>query len=314
MNSYHIYVVGEHPPQEFELITQIYSCINHKNTNPNIPLHLVTNEQSRKFFESHNITKLYDSVITDIFDDYPYDKISNNYWASPKIWAMSKLKTPFVVYDIDLVLNKSLEPYLETDLLYLHRESTSSYPNIYDVHHTDNFKWDGMFIKSLKDTLPMNCAVVGMFNEEFKKEYTDIYFNFVFNSTGEISYANENSHLMVGDSSAQIMIEQWMLAGLAHDWQSRRKLNFKSKSFCNVIYTSETLRLLDLDIDPSFSEIEISSAMYHLWGAKKYQNKVNHKIHKLTKLELLEAERLILESPYYKTIHESYYSLIEKIK
>ena len=314
MNAYHIYVVGETPPQEFELITQIYSCINHRNTNPNIPLHLITDLKTKNFFESHSITKLYDSVILDIFDDYPYDKISEKYWASPKIWAMSKLETPFVIYDIDLVLNKSLEPYLNNDLLYLHRETTTIYPNIYDVHHTDNFQWNHNFVKCFKDTLPMNCAVVGMFNERFKTEYTNFYFDFVLNSNGDINYVSESSKLMGDESGAQIMIEQWMLAALTYDWQENKAISFKSKSFCDVIYTSESLRLLDLDINSESAEAEISNSMYHLWGAKKYQSKKHHKIYKMTKSELINAEILVLQSPYYDVIKDSYYGLIQKIK
>ena len=314
MNAYHIYVVGENPPQEFELITQIYSCINHRNTNPNIPLYLITDESSLSFFDSYNITKLYDDIITDIFDDYPSDKISEKYWASPKIWAMSKLKTPFVIYDIDLVLNKSLEPYLNNDLLYLHRETPSTYPNIYDVHHTDNFEWNHNFIECFKDTLPMNCAVVGMFNERFKNEYTNFYFDFVLNSNGNINYVNEFSKLMDSESAAQIMIEQWMLAALAYHWQEHKNILFQTKSFCNVIYTSQSLRLLDLDVDSILAHDTITSSMYHLWGAKKYQNKKQHKIHKMTKTELIKAEVLVLQSPYYDVIKESYYALIEKIK
>ena len=314
MNAYHIYVVSEYKPREFELITQIYSCLNHRYSNPNIPLYLVTDENTRKFFDSYDITKLYDGVITDIFDDYPYDKISHRYWATPKIWAMSKLQTPFLVYDTDLVLNKSIEPYLDNDLVYLHRETTSTYPNLFDVHHTDDFEWNPEFAKSFKDTLPMNCAVVGMFNEEFKKEYTDFYFNFVFNSTGEITYATKNSHLMYDGNGAQILIEQWLLAALTHDWQKRRGLDFKSKSFCNIIHTSETLRLMDMDSHPDEAQNEISSTMYHLWGAKEYQDKVDHEVHQRAKAQLLGAEWLVLESPQYEEIKDSYYALIDKIK
>jgi len=314
MNAYHIYVVGENPPREFELITQIYSCLNHRISNPELPLYLVTDLKSKDFFESYNITKLYDAVITDIFDDYPYEQISHRYWASPKIWAMSKLQTPFVVYDTDLVLNKNIQPYTNLDLLYLHRETTSTYPNIFDVHHNENFEWDVDFAKSLKDTLPMNCAVVGMFNEEFKKEYTDFYFNFVLNSTGEISYATEKSHFMYDGNGAQIMMEQWLLAGLAHDWQKRRNIDFKTKSFCNIIHTSETLRLIDMDSHPDEAITEISSTMYHLWGAKEYQDKVEHEVYKRAQSQLIGAEWLVLQSPYYDVIKDSYYSLIEKIK
>ena len=227
---------------------------------------------------------------------------------------MSKLKTPFFVYDTDLVLNKSIDSYKENDLVYLHRESTSTYPNIYDVHHNKNFKWDQNFVKSFKDTLPMNCAVIGMFNEDFKKEYTDFYFNFVLNSTGEISYATENSHLFYDGNGAQIMIEQWLLAALAHDWQTKRKINFKTKSFCNVIHTSDTLRLTDMDSNPSDASYEISSTMYHLWGAKQFQDNVEHEIYQRAKSQLLGGEWLVLQSRYYEIIKDAYYALIDKIK
>jgi hypothetical protein len=314
MKAYHIYVVNNKYPRQFELITQMYSCLNHKNSNPEIPLCLVTDRNTLNFFKKHSIHHLYDEVITDIFDDYPIDIISSKYWASPKIWAMSKLKTPFVVYDTDLVLNRKIIPSSNCDLLYLHRETTSTYPNIFDVDHNENFEWPPTLITSFKDTLPMNCAVVGMFNEDFKNRYTKFYFDFVLNSSGEIYKATENSHLMYDGNGAQIMIEQWLLAALAEEERVYRNPQFKVNSFCKVLFTSETLRQYDIDSDPAWANLEVSETMYHLWGAKDFQDRPTHELYQRAKEQLLEAEWLVAQSEKYELIQRSYYKLISQLK
>ena len=85
MKAYHVYIIRNREPETFELITHMYSCINHRNVNPDVSLCLITDSKTKEFYDKWKITSLYDEVITNFFDDYPYDRISHNFWASPKI-------------------------------------------------------------------------------------------------------------------------------------------------------------------------------------------------------------------------------------
>ncbi|MGI9124366.1 MAG: DUF6734 family protein, partial [Mycobacterium sp.] len=200
MKAYHVYIISTQYPSDagieqrkFELLTHMYSCINHKTVNPDIPLCLVTDHNTLKYYDDWKLTGLYDEIITDFHDDYPRERISKNFWASPKIWAMSKLQAPFLIFDTDIILHKPLAGYQDCDLLYLHRETSTIYPNIFDITGSPGFLWDEEMVRCFRGTLPMNCAVVGMFNEEFKNDYVKRYFEFALDAPGDVQYANANS-------------------------------------------------------------------------------------------------------------------------
>ena len=42
--------------RRFELLTQIYSCINHKTKNPDVPLGLITDEHTLKYYDEWQLT------------------------------------------------------------------------------------------------------------------------------------------------------------------------------------------------------------------------------------------------------------------
>ena len=279
IKAYHVYLFnGPYPskaevePRPFELITHIYSCLNHGTVNPDIPLCLITDERTKKYYDDLNITALYDEVITDLFDDYPRDRISPAFWASPKIWAMSKLQAPFVIFDTDLVLHKPLAHFANCDLLYLHRETSAIYPSIYDLVGRPGFVWDEKLAWSFRNTQPMNCAVVGMFNDAFRADYVKRYFDFVLDAPGEVLHATEGSRTWHPCSAAQIVAEQWLLAAVADFWKYAKGTPIRTQAMCKVIWTSERFFPLDMDLPFEDSDSETASSFYHLWGAKLDQD------------------------------------------
>lgn len=310
MNSYHVFLVNENrPPGSFELLVQMYSCIVHKTHNADTPLYLITNKKSKEFYDSWNITPLYDGVITDYFDDYPYDNISPNFWASPKIWAMSKLKTPFVVYDTDLVLYKNLKKEsVGCDLLYLHRESPTTYGNPLDIEHSDNWRWDKKRIISFKDSFPMNCAVVGMFDEKFKTEYVTQYFEFVLGASGEVKNMTKEKELLYAESSPQIIMEQWFLAAL-----SKQLKKIKTKALVPVVYTNQSFYTFDLDSESDDAHKLLNESIYHLWGAKKFENDPKSKLYIKSKMDIVNALPIITSSPYNRLLIDKASYLISKL-
>lgn len=318
MKAYHVYILKQQYPNDsgierrkFELLTHIYSCINHKTINPDIPLALITDENTLKYYDDWQLTGLYDEVITDLLDDYPRDRISENFWASPKIWAMHKLRAPFVIFDTDILFHRPLAGYADCDLLYLHRETSTIYPNPFDITGPPGFLWDEAMIRCFRGTLPMNCAIVGMFNEEFKADYVKRYFEFALDAPGDVQYANRNSHLMHPWSSAQIIAEQWLLAALAYYWKTVEKKPLRTRSMVKVLWASNEFSPLDMDLEFETISAELESTFYHLWGAKKIQNNPNHVFYDLVRNTLLRGKPIVEESPQYPIVKDVYHQLID---
>jgi len=272
MKAYHVYrFSGSAPiqPRALELITHMYACVIHHAANPGLPLILVTDTRSKSFYDQWRITALYDDVITEIFDDYPEQRISPQYWASPKLWAMSKMRTPFAILDTDLIFHRPLSDYEVCDVLYLHRESTAIYPNVFDIEGPEGFVWDPEMARSFINSQPLNCALIGMFNEEFKSDYVQRYFDFVLDSSGVLQLAGENSHRMYSPAAAQITLEQWFLAALADHWTRVQRRPIRTRAACEVISTSVDFFGYDMDRGPmTSSDPRLDSTFFHLWGAK----------------------------------------------
>ena len=317
LKAYHVYVLNKAcDPAEaaatrpLELVTHMYSCLTHKEFNPDIQLVLIADPATVTFFDYWKITNLYDEVITDFFDDYPRDRISRRFWASPKIWAMSKLPTPFLILDTDLVLQKPLADFFDCDLLYLHRELSGPYPNIFDVEGPPGFVWDDEIRKSFRNCLPMNCALIGMFNEAFKSDYVTAYFQYVLDSTGELQYANRNSKRMTPVESAQIMIEQWFIAALVEYWRRVGGRQITTKSYSRVISCDDYFMPYDPDAPASSVNDELDYTFYHLWGAKKYQNDRSSPFFQKARSTLIGATRIVENSPYRDVLREPFGALI----
>ncbi len=325
MKAYHVYLMRTQVPanggwqqpfetemgrRKFELLTHMYSCINHKAKNPDIPLVLVTDKATLKYYDEWRLTGLYDEVITDLHDDYPRDRISQHLWASPKIWAMKKLRAPFIVFDTDIVLHKPLTTYRDCDLLYLHRETSTIYPNPYDVAAAPGFEWDAAIIDCFRSALPMNCAVVGMFNEDFKRDYVNRYFEFALDAPGHVLYATDASRKFHPWSSGQIIAEQWLLAALALKWKKYDQKPLRTCAVVKALWASEEFWPLDLDEDASAINEELTASFYHLWGAKKIQNDPTNTFYERVRATLLGGRHIVEQSPQYEIVKPVYDRII----
>lgn len=296
--------------RRFELLTQIYSCINHKTKNPDVPLGLITDEHTLKYYDEWQLTGLYDEVITDFHDDYPVDRIADRFWASPKIWAMKKLRAPFIIFDADIVLHQPFSVYSDCDLLYLHRELSAPYPNPYDIIGPPGFEWDPDLLVSFRRTLPMNCATVGMFNESFKDDYVERYFEFVLDCPGELMYARKHYYNPDPMVACQIVAEQWLLGALAYKWPNIDHRPLRSRALVDALWASDHFTSLDLDQEPGAIDGELVSKFYHLWGAKKIQNKPTAPLYDFVRNALLEGRFIVEQSPQYEIVRDTYDRII----
>ncbi|MFM9033859.1 MAG: DUF6734 family protein [Mycobacterium sp.] len=323
MKACHVYLIDTPYPtdsdierRKFELLTHIYSCINHKAVNPDIPLVLITDPNTVRYYDDWQLTGLYDEVITHIHDDYPRERISRNFWASPKIWAMSKLHAPFVIFDTDIIVHRRLTDFTDCDLLYLHRETTAIYPNVFDITGPPGFLWDEEMVRCFRGTLPMNCAVVGMFNEAFKNDYVEKYFGFALDAPGDVQYANPNSHLMYPWSSAQIVTEQWLLAALAYYWAMVANTPIKTRAMVKALWASNDFCPLDMDLGPGPGAVaaELQNTFYHLWGAKKHQNNPRHAYYDLVRTTLLRGKYIVETSPQYDSVKDVFHRIVSQLE
>ena len=159
MKVYHTYIIHNDPPSYLELLVQLISVCNHKYVNPDVPFVFATDKKSLGFYEKLGMLDFYDEVVTDFFDDYPYERISDAFWATPKLWVMSKVKTPFLVIDTDLILNTPISKFNDNQMVYLHRELQSGYLRPSEVSVSPSWKW-GKDKKYFKQSLPINVSVL----------------------------------------------------------------------------------------------------------------------------------------------------------
>lgn len=264
MKVYQTYIIHKDPPSSLELLVQLLSVCNHKVLNPEVPIIFVTDRKSFDFFENLGFLYLYDEVILHLFDDYPSEKIHNKFWASPKVWLMSKIQTPFIMIDTDLILNKPLYDFPVSDLVYLHRELQSGYLRPYEVSTPIGYKWDGMEMY-FRQSIPINVSTICFRDEDFKNYYVDQYFKFVFNNPADVKFENLD---YVDESALQTFAEQYLLAAHLLRYTIEVNPQFVSTSLSNSVHGFGGF-YSNGNFD-QFSHDALNDYVYHLWGGKKY--------------------------------------------
>lgn len=264
MRIYHTYIIHNQPPTFLELLVQLISVCNNKHVNPDVPFVFATDTNSLNFYKEVGILDLYDEVRTDVFDDYPYDRISPTFWASPKLWLMSKIPTPFLVIDTDLILNTPIKEFSDEEFVYLHRELQSGYLRPSEVSLPNGGEWnlDKAFFKQ---SLPINVSVLYFNHQKLKDLYVKSYFDFVLDNPGTFNNVDEG---YIDKTSMQTFAEQYLLSALVLKFQKEIDTNFTPKSLSNVVHAYGhyyDYGNFDLPNDSSLGKY-----IYHLWGAKLF--------------------------------------------
>ena len=275
MKCYQTYIINReiHPA---EYLVQLYSIVRHKDLNPSIPIVLLTDSKSLKIFEKNGLTKFYDEVRTDIFENYPYDRISSTFTSFPKIWAISKLETPFVIQDIDLIYHRSMDELEFFHFGYLFKHISNSYPRPYELSTPDGFEWSKL--NYFKTVLPVDTSFLYFNNEIFKKQFTDFYFKFVLDNPGE--YVNVDNKLLekniiprltqksksyLVDNGIDKFSNQFILSVIAEEQQNINQ-DFRIAQIVPVLFDSEKFISLN---NSETNPIElINNTAYYLGGSK----------------------------------------------
>ena len=320
MKCYHSFIIST-KISPYECLVQLYAVIKHKMINPKIPIILLTDKKSFQIFKSLELVDIYDDVITDIFDDYPYDRISDAFWSSPKIWAISKLPTPFAIIDTDLIYSRPLKEFEHFDFGYLHRETSNVYPRPYEISTPNGFKWESDMLYYFRISTPINAAVLYFNNEIFKNEFTQRYFNFVLDNEGKfVNIAEEllkdsvivNGILTsyIAPSAAVIFAEQAMLGALVEKYMSTDTI-FRSGQALPIIFNSAFFNRFSAEENRKSIQEMINESYYHLWGAKYFINndECNCKLPKIAEMLIKSGQELLTNGncwDKYGSIYERY--------
>jgi len=270
MKIYHTYIIHNDPPSYLELLVQLISVCNHKYVNPDVPFVFATNKKSLSFYEKLGMLDLYDEVVTDLFDDYPYQRVSDTFWATPKLWVMSKVETPFLVIDTDLILNTPISEFKDNQMVYLHRELQSGYLRPSEVSVSSSWKW-GDDKKYFKQSLPINVSVLYFNHQEFKDFYIKSYFDFVLDNLGEFDYKDDD---YVDKTAMQTFAEQYLLSAMVLKYHKEIDGNFKSKSLSATVHSFG--HYFDNGDFDSPVDSPLGKYIYHLWGAKNFIENPSH--------------------------------------
>ena len=248
-------------------------------------------------------------MITDFHDDYPVDRIADRFWASPKIWAMKKLRAPFIIFDADIVLHQPFSVYSDCDLLYLHRELSA--PTRTRTTSSDLRGSSGIpdLLVSFRRTLPMNCATVGMFNESFKDDYVERYFEFVRLSLG-IDVREEA--LPQPGSDGRLPNRRGAVApgALAHKWPNIDHRPLRSRALVDALWASDHFTSPRPGPGARGHRRRAGEQVLPPLGAKKIQNKPTAPLYDFVRNALLEGRFIVEQSPQYEIVRDTYDRII----
>lgn len=268
MFAVHAYKSYEGEINPLVLMTQVLSVLTFKKNNPSIPFKLYVDTPTLHMMNEFEIPLIYDEVNVGVLDKYPSDRISDKFWASPKLWVMKHINEPFIMMDNDLIWHDKVEDYLDFDLTYLHLEPSASYPYPHKISKPNGFKWEWDLIESFGQSLPMNCALTIWNNIDLKKEYVYTYFDFVLDNPAMMNTVNED-WWFIHKHGMQITIEQWMLGAYCYYWNKFVE-PIKTHSLLNMLAFPDWIQAYDPNQDPSVAFESMNKHVFHLWGAKAY--------------------------------------------
>ncbi len=273
--------------------------------NPNIPIILITNKSSLNILKELGLVDIYDDVITNIYDDYPYERIVPTFTSAPKIWAISKLKTPFAILDTDLVYSRPFDELQFLDFAYLYKETSNVYPRPFEVSVPNNFNWDLNMINYFRVATPINCGVLYFNNDIFKNEFVKNYFNFVLDNEGKVINISDdllkNNILIknvptsyISPSAVNMFSENFLLAAIIEKHMNT-DYSFRVGQILPIIFNSVFFNNFSLEENRKTIQEMINESYYQLGIAKHYINndECNCKLPKLAEMIITSGKELL---------------------
>ena len=218
---------------DFAILTTILSALKWREKNGKIKM--ITDEAGAEFYESHQMTDLWDLGIDVILDNViPQNIDAKNLWAAGKIYSLKHTKNPCAMIDTDMIIWESIYNKIKfSKLSVIHKEPLDeNYPNKNYFSMNDTFK----FHKDLNWNIePVNTSFMYI-NSVLLKEY----------------YVNSSIEFMTSIKQCNSSIKEMIFAEQRLLSMCAEKLNIN----VNSLYT---LRELLYKNQKYFT---------HLWGLK----------------------------------------------
>lgn len=240
ITAYHVFLplspsgsdrAGKFELAEFELLTAELSARLWKKYNGSI--YMLTDTSCAEYFYAKHLESVYDGIFP-ILDRKGFGIDSNKYWASGKIQALTKVKTPCAIIDLDMMVWESLD-LSECDLAAAHTEHLNEWlypdPSFFVMSPMYQFprQWD-------YTVEPLNTSFVYFADGALRDDYT-------YQSIRFMQYERDTPN---DGFSCMIFAEQRILAMCAAQRQA------KIKTFLDYNNLSAKQNL-----------------MTHLWAGKK---------------------------------------------
>ena len=151
---------------EFYLATIKLSALTWRRYNGEI--YLLTDIEGANYFESEGLGNIYNGIFP-ILDSNMYGLDNRRYWAAGKIQCLRKIKAPFVLIDLDLIVWRVLD-VSNCDIAAAHTEPLFEdiYPPLefFDMSPQYHFpsEWD-------EHALPLNTSIAYFSEDNFKEYY-----------------------------------------------------------------------------------------------------------------------------------------------
>lgn len=195
------------------------------------------------------------------------NEIPRGLWSLSKIVALSEIKEPSLVIDLDLFLFKCLdEEKLNNDIVFLHDENYSHYFTKPILEYCENLVFDK--VRHLKSDISKNCGIIG--GRDFRTIAN------VSKEIIELVIQNKDEWALITSPEAK------------EDFQKKYTINWDpDKEDENALYVPtlliEQIWMFDLfklhrkdivikpyyDTTTTFSSQSIIDGLYHVWGLKQ---------------------------------------------
>ena len=157
--------------EDFTIFSMILSAMKWREKNGTITM--VTDSESARYYQETGLEQIWDHMDA-VLDDMDKAIDRNIFWASNKLFALSRQKAPCVILDTDFIVWEHIDfDALHTPLAVIHREPL--YPDVYP-NLPEFFPPSAGFNSQV---LPCNTAFAYINNQQFLKAYTKTAIRFM---------------------------------------------------------------------------------------------------------------------------------------
>lgn len=283
-------------PEDWFILLSLVSALYWKKYNGEIWLY--TDPEYKKILDRIGISKFWDKI--EVIDPDEFRDIDLvNFWAAPKIYAMSKQEEPFVSIDTDLyILTNIPKDFYDSDYAYSHREVLNGfiYPPVNEMCFPIGYKINPNWGYSEPAA---NCSILYFKNMEFLKKYTDASLSYM---RGNLA----NPRLDHFRYCHMVFAEQRILNALAKFEKMKSKVLIK-EHFDPGYPNKKPGEWIDRKDSGIFNISQLDYTLFHLWGNKaSFEKDPVYKKELTSRLEVIFNGLSNLPFSYYRNKINSY--------